>query len=200
MRPSALTLNLFVAGIAFISYYRGGYFKWKLLLPFALSSVPMSFLGAMNNIDPKLYKIVLGICLLIAVMRMLIKPGNYISSKQPNLVIAFITGGIVGYISGMIGIGGGIILSPLLILFHWSNIKEAAAVSAIFIFLNSAAGLIGLSQTGLLLNPQIILWVSVAFIGGILGSLSGSFKLSLFKLRYLLAGVLIIASFKLFFT
>lgn len=200
MRSSALILNLFVAGSSFISYYRGGFFKWKILFPFAIASVPMSFIGAQINIDPKIYKIALGICLLIAVMRMMLTPGDFKSSGKPNLIIALFTGALVGFFSGMIGIGGGIILSPLLLLLHWANVKEAAAISALFILLNSTAGLIGLWQAGLELNPDIFTWIIVAFFGGILGSWNGSFRFSILKVQYILAGVLILASLKLFLT
>lgn len=199
MRSSALILNLFVAGVAFISYYRGGYFKSKILIPFIITSIPMAFLGAMVNIDPKLYKIILGIFLLIAVLRIiLIKPKNNAIIDQIPWIPALLIGAGLGFFSGMIGIGGGIILSPLLILFKWANIKEAAAVSAIFIFLNSSAGLLGIIQTGYIGNPEIIIWIIAAFAGGLLGSYTGSFKFSSLKLQYILASVLIMASFKLF--
>lgn len=199
MRSSALTLNLFVAGISFIAYYSGGYFRWKILLPFIITSIPMAFLGATINIDPTLYKIILGLFLLLAVGRMLfIKPTESTDLKKPAILIALLIGAGLGLFSGMIGIGGGIILSPILILFRWASLKEAAAVSAIFIFLNSAAGLLGIIQTGYIGNSQIAIWVLVAIIGGLLGSFAGSFKFSNIKLQYILAFVLIVASFKLF--
>ena len=201
MRSSALILNLFVAGIAFYSYYKGGFFKWKILLPFVAASMPAAFFGAKILIDPTIYKIALGICLIIAVARMLIpvkdKTKELIST--PNILIALLLGTIVGFFSGMIGIGGGIILSPLLMVFGWANVKEAAAVSAGFIWLNSVTGLLGTISSGVHLDTMIIPWIFVALIGGFLGSWSGSFKFSLATLRYVLASVLVMASIKLIF-
>ena len=200
MRSSALILNLFVAGIAFYSYYKGGYFKWKILVPFVVASMPAAYFGAKMTIDPTIYKISLGICLLIAVTRMLIPVKNKKnpSNTTPNLLIALFVGVVVGFFSGMIGIGGGIILSPLLIVFGWANLKEAAAISAGFIWLNSATGLLGTVSSGVNFAPMIIPWILIALLGGFLGAWSGSFKFSLNTLRYVLASVLVMASIKLF--
>jgi uncharacterized membrane protein YfcA len=199
MRSSALTLNLFVAGVSFIAYYRGGYFRWNILLPFIITSIPMAFLGAKMEIDPRLYKIILGIFLFIAVLRMLIlKPNNEVKTRMPNLYLGLVIGASLGFFSGMIGIGGGIILSPILILMRWANVKEAAAVSSLFIFLNSASGLFGVLQSGFNPNPEIFYWIVIAMLGGLLGSYSGSIKFTQLKLQYILALVLVIASFKLF--
>lgn len=199
MRSSALILNLFVAGISFFAYYRGGYFKPRILTPFILTSIPMAYLGASVTIDPRIYKVFLGLFLLIAVLRMLlIKPRDTSSLRMPPVVPALLIGAGLGFFSGMIGIGGGIILSPLLILLGWANVKQAAAVSALFIFLNSASGLIGLSVEGFPVNSYIGLWILAAVCGGLLGSFAGSFRFSITRLQYILAFVLIMASVKLF--
>lgn len=198
MKSSALILNLFVAGLAFIAYYKAGHFRLKLLLPFVLGSIPMSFLGAKMNIDPHLYKILLGICLSFAVFRLFLK--DVIGKEQHRIafVWALLIGGFIGFISGMIGIGGGIILSPLLILFGWANLKETAAVSAMFILLNSISGLAGLLSSGIQLNPEIYSWIVTGIVGAVLGSYLGSFKFSLQKLQFILASVLLFAIVKLF--
>ena len=198
MKPTALILNLFVAGIAFVSFYKAGHFKWRLLWPFAITSIPAAFIGARITINPVIYKIILGIFLLIAVARMLYKPKNGKEMvRQVSIPIAVISGAILGFISGMIGIGGGIILSPLLIVTRWAGVKEASAASAGFILLNSISGLTALYGKGFVPDQNMAIWVATAFLGGILGSATGSFKLSERGLRYVLSGVLCFAAMKL---
>lgn len=199
MRSTSLTLNIFVSLISFIAYLNAGYFRPALIIPFLLSSIPMAFVGALLPIQPTLYKIILGIFLLVAIARMLFTP-NAVSeqSEKPPFLLALLIGAILGLLSGMIGIGGGIILSPILILLHWANMKEAAAASALFIFLNSISGLIGLFHTGFNFDPHIISWIVVGVAGGIAGSYSGSFKIHSNQLKYILAAVLLVASIKLF--
>jgi hypothetical protein len=198
MKPSALILNLFVSSIAFISYYRAGHFRMRLLLPFVVTSIPLAFLGATLEIPPELYKKILGVCLLIAAMRILIRPREEQELRKISVPIALVAGALIGFFSGMIGIGGGIILSPLLLLTRWGGMKETAAASAAFIFLNSAAGLTGHVAAGLEVSPKIALWIAVAAAGGLLGSWTGGFKLSVSSLRYLITAVLLIACIKLF--
>jgi uncharacterized membrane protein YfcA len=198
MKPSALILNLFVSSIAFIAYYRAGHFRLRLLVPFAATSIPMAFLGATLEIPPELYKKILGVCLLIAALRILIRPRKERDLKKLSIPIALAAGALIGFFSGMIGIGGGIILSPLLLLTRWGGMKETAAASAAFIFLNSLAGLSGHVIAGMEVSPKIILWIFAVMMGGLLGSWSGGFRLSAAQLRYLITAVLLIASIKLF--
>lgn len=199
LRSSALMLNVIVAGIAFYQYYRKGFFKWRLFLPFAVVSVPMAFLGAGISIDPSVYKKILGICLIFAILRMLGAFGKERDHiKELPIYGGLIIGAVLGFVSGMIGIGGGIILSPVILLFHWAKMKETAAVSALFIFVNSIAGLAGLWSSGSIApSSQIYLWVIAAVAGGVLGGYVGSSGLTNKKLKYVLAFVLILASFKL---
>jgi uncharacterized protein len=197
MRASALTLNLFVAGVSFYAYYRGGFFRKKLLIPFVIGSIPMAFIGARIIIEAQLFKYILGVFLIIAVARMVYSPKGGKEIIPFNFVLALLLGTILGFFSGLIGIGGGIILSPVLLLLGWANVKETAAISAIFIFLNSTAGIFGLLSTNINLNPQLLIWVIIALGGGLIGAYSGSVKFSLSGLRYLLAFVLLLASIKL---
>ncbi|HEX2394749.1 MAG TPA: sulfite exporter TauE/SafE family protein [Bacteroidales bacterium] len=198
MKPSALSLNIFVAGIAFFAFYRAGYFRWRLAWPFLITSVPMAFIGALLPVNGNLYEIILGIFLLIAVARILFSPSALTDKPTlPPIAAAVITGALLGFFSGMTGIGGGIILSPLLILFHWSTVKESAAVSSLFILLNSASGLMATLIDGFRFNPQIILWIGIGISGALAGSYIGSKKLKQGKLKYILAAILFMASVKL---
>jgi len=199
MKPTALTLNVFVSAIAFFSYYKAGYFKWRLIFPFLISSIPFAYLGALTKVNPSTYQIILGIFLLIAIARMLLVP-DAVSEKSIKLpfIPALTIGAILGFFSGMIGIGGGIILSPVLILLHWANMKESAAASALFILLNSLSGLSALVGNGFKFEPHLLGWILVGISGGIAGSYVGSFRLKSDKLKYMLATVLLMASIKLF--
>src|SRR5690606_9680728 len=200
MKPTALLLNLFVAGISFFYYYRNGHFNKKLFTPFAISSIPLAFLGGTIEIDASIYKKMLAILLVFAILKMLNVFGKESESiKQVKLWEGLVVGGIIGFFSGLIGIGGGIILTPIILLLHWGNMKEAAAVSALFIWVNSAAGLTGQLHTGVNIETESFVLVAIALIGGVLGGYLGSKKINNQKLRYILAFVLMTASVKLFF-
>ncbi|MFD1162002.1 MULTISPECIES: sulfite exporter TauE/SafE family protein [Hwangdonia] len=200
MKPTALLLNLFVAGISFYYYYKEGYFNRKLFLSFAITSIPLAFLGGTIEVDATLYKKILAILLVFAILKMLNVFGKESNSiKDIKLWQGLIVGAIIGFFSGLIGIGGGIILTPIILLLHWGKMKEAAAVSALFIWVNSASGLIGQLSSGVTLEKESFLLVGIALIGGVLGGYYGSKKINNQKLRYILAFVLVIASAKLFF-
>ena len=200
MRPTALLLNLFVSGIAFYHYYRSGHFNRKLFLSFALSSIPLSLVGSMISIDSVLYKKILGVVLLIAILKMFSDFGNNKAKlRQVKMWQGLVIGGFIGFLSGLIGIGGGIILTPIILLFHWGDLKSAAAVSALFIWVNSAAGLFGQMAIGVEISGEAFILVGIAFIGGFIGSYLGSKKLNNSALRYVLAFVLSLATIKLFF-
>ncbi|MDP7568143.1 MAG: sulfite exporter TauE/SafE family protein, partial [Flavobacteriales bacterium] len=199
MKSTALTLNIFVAGISFYYYQKAGYFKWKVFFPFALVSIPLAYLGGTISIQEEIYKGVLGVFLIFAVLKML----GIIGKEKEGLVklpfgLGIIFGGILGFISGLIGIGGGIILSPVLLIFRWAKMKEAAAISALFIFVNSISGLIGIINSGNY-KPidDIWVWIIIAIIGGSAGSYFGSKKISSIGVQYLLSFVLSLASIKL---
>ena len=201
MKPTALILNLFVAGISFFYYYRAGHFNKNLFIPFAISSIPLAFLGGTIEIDASIYKKILASLLVFAILKMLNVFGKEKEDvKKVKLWQGLIVGGIIGFFSGLIGIGGGIILTPIILLLHWGNMKEAAAVSALFIWVNSASGLVGQLTTGVHFEIGTFVLVAVALIGGVLGGYYGSKKINNQKLRYILAFVLAIACFKLFFT
>jgi uncharacterized protein len=200
MKSSALLLNIFVSFASFFYYYKAGYFRFKLFLPFALTSIPASFIGATFQITDDIYKKILGICLIFPILRMLGVFKEPKEETQLNITLALIFGAIIGLLSGMIGIGGGIILSPIILLMHWGKMKETAAVSALFIFVNSISGLIGMIMKGTVIHPDTWYLLVVAIIGGLAGSYLGSKKMNSTVLIYILASVLSIASVKLILT
>ncbi|WP_346883394.1 sulfite exporter TauE/SafE family protein [uncultured Algibacter sp.] len=201
MKPTALLLNIFVAGISFYYYYKGGYFNKKLFLSFAMTSIPLAFIGGMIEIDASIYKKILAVLLIFAILKMLNVFGKESDqTKDVKLWQGLIIGGFIGFFSGLIGIGGGIILTPVILLLHWGKMKEAAAVSALFIWVNSVAGLIGQFSSGVTIEKESFWLVIIALIGGVLGGYYGSKKLNNQRLRYILAFVLIIACAKLMFT
>ena len=200
IRFNALIMNMFVSGIAFISYYRAGYFKYRLVLPFLVGSIPFAYIGAQIIINPTVYKILLGIFLLIAVIRILfVKTGQGIPIHKPPIYLALGFGSVLGLISGIIGIGGGILLSPILILARYANTKEASAASAFFILLNSASGLAGLPSQSVDIQPHLVYWIAAVMCAGFIGASIGSRSFSEYKLKLVLSFVLLAASLKLFF-
>lgn len=198
MKPTALFLNLFVSLTSFIQYYRAKHFKKDIFIPIALASIPFAFLGGMLSIDDHLYKTILGILLLLPIIRFFFfkqVPDDRLVA--PVKWISVLLGAIIGLLSGMIGIGGGIILSPILILLLWTNQKQTAAISAAFIFVNSLAGLGGMLTQGISLSSNMILYIVIAFSGGLLGAYMGSKKFNQEVLKYILATVLLMAAYKL---
>lgn len=198
-RPTALVLNLFVASIGTYLFYRAGYFSWRLFWPFAAASIPFAFIGGMINLPTNIYKIVLGVVLILAAARLAWKFSPDIEPKQPNLLIALAIGAVIGLLSGLVGVGGGIFLTPVLLLMNWSETKKAAGVSALFILVNSISGLLGNYVQVSNLPPGVWLWIAAAVVGGVVGSTLGSQRFNSLTLRRVLAVVLIFAGVKLIF-
>jgi uncharacterized membrane protein YfcA len=201
MKPTALLLNLFVAAISFYHYAKTGNFKLKLFIVFAIASIPLAFLGGMLEVDAGIYKKVLAVLLVFAILKLLNGFGKESEALQEIKIWQGLTvGGSIGFFSGLIGIGGGIILSPVILIMKWGRMKEAAAVSALFIWVNSAAGMGGQLVSGVKIDPQAFVLVGIAVVGGFLGGYFGSKRLNNKGLRYILAVVLVAACVKLFFT
>ena len=201
MKPTALILNLFVSLISFIQFYRGEHFKWKIFLPLAIASIPMAFLGGIITMEASMYKQILGTLLFIPVIRFLFFaniPDEEL--KKSNLALSVLIGSLIGFVSGLIGIGGGIILSPILLLLKWTNQKQTAAISALFIFVNSLSGLAGQLTKGINFSPDMLTYVAIAFAGGLCGAYFGALKFNQNILKNTLALVLMLAGWKLIFT
>ncbi|MGY8926669.1 MAG: sulfite exporter TauE/SafE family protein, partial [Flavobacteriales bacterium] len=195
MKPTALLLNLFVAAIAFFHFWRAGHFNWKLFLVFAIGSIPLSFYGGTLEVDTKIYKVILGVLLLFAIARMLnILGKESMVIRKIKWKEGFFVGAGIGFFSGLIGIGGGIILSPVILLMGWGKMKEAAAVSALFIWVNSASGLGGQLISGTVISLNSWLYVGVVIVGAYFGGFVGSKRINNERLRYVLAFVLLLAS------
>lgn len=201
MKPAALTMNIFVTLLVLWRCHRVFQFNWRLCASLTIASVPFAYLGGAYTIESILYKLIVGVLLILAALRMFWKVSDSLILKQPNLWVIAIVGSILGFISGLTGVGGGIFLSPLLLMFQWTNIKESIPIAAAFILFNSTAGICGyLSVTEHHFPSSIPLLVAVAVIGALFGSELATRKLSTYGIHSILGIVLAIAGSKMILT
>ena len=205
MKPTALALNILVASIATARYYRAGYFSWSALWPFAIGSVPLSFVGGAITLPGYLYKPTVGLVLFYAAYRLFrstMEGAMEAPDKGINIptVPAVAWGGGIGLLSGLTGTGGGIFLSPLLLFTGWAGTRPTSGTSAAFILVNSIAGLAGAFSGVRFLPDALPVWAVAAAVGGLIGSELGSRKLRSTGIRRALAAVLVIAGLKLMLT
>jgi uncharacterized protein len=205
MKPTALVLNILVATIATIEFYRAGHFSWSKFKIFAVTSIPCAFVGGTLSLPAHLYKPVVGATLLVAAIRMVGIGGSPARSIdrpfQPlSWQNAMIAGALIGLLSGLTGVGGGIFLSPLLLLMGWADSKQTASISAAFILVNSIAGLLGHGFNISTLHPETAIWGIAAIAGGSIGAKYGSQQFDDRTIKLLLAVVLIIAGVKMIWT
>ena len=197
MASSALMLNLLVAGTAWLAFWRAGHGSSRLLWPFLAGSVPAAFLGGWLQVSSNTYGWLLALALLVAAIRLCLPLTKGAGAlKQPGRLVSLAVGAGIGLISGIVGVGGGIFLSPLMILLRWADPKQTAAASAGFIVVNSAAGLAGRLVSGRLAIGPAAPLVLAAFIGGLVGSRLGANHFSSTRLRRVLAAVLVVAAGK----
>lgn len=200
IKPTALMLNILVASIATWQFWRAGHFSWSLFWPFALLAIPMAFVGGYLNLPTHAFKVLIGVVLLFSAARFLVRPTADWVEETPSRPLAISIGAGLGLLSGLTGTGGGIFLTPLLLFKRWAQTKNAAAVSALFILMNSISGLLGnLSNTRQFPVFAIALAVA-AIVGGSAGSYYGSRKFDPTMIKRLLASILLIAGCKLIFT
>lgn len=200
MKPTALALNIFVAVIGTYRFYKAGFFSWKLFYPFAVASIPLAYLGGRIDLHIEVYRIVVGIVLLFASWRLMATVKNRNAVVNPPLGTCLAVGAGLGFLSGLVGVGGGIFLTPLLLLMNWSETKTASGVSAAFILVNSISGIIGNWKNIDHVAPTIIPFTAAVIIGGLIGTHLGTKRFDIATLRRMLAIVLVIASIKLILT
>ncbi len=197
MKPIALSLNIAVSALALIAFLRAGHFRAKLFLPLAISSVPAAFIGGWLQLPNPIFKWILAAALLFGAWRLAFgKKTDNEEIRSPNIILLIALGISIGFLSGLIGIGGGIFLTPLLILFHWSNSKTAAAISAAFIFVNSISGLAGFLTKGGVIPDKALYLLPAVLLGGYIGAHWGSNRAQNPALMRALALVLVIAAAK----
>lgn len=199
MRPTALVLNILVAGFTSLRFAKAGLFRFRTLWPFLVGALPMAFLGGYIQIPGQIYRPLVGIVLLIAAARLL-WPSELKSNREwsdPPLWIAILAGAAIGLLSGLTGTGGGIFLSPLLLFLAWSETRTASGVAAVFILCNSIAGLLGNIASVKALPPDLPLFAIAVLLGAVIGTSFGISKLAQQGVLKALGLVLIVAGFKL---
>lgn len=199
MKPTALVLNVLVATIGTIQFWRAGHFDWRLFWPFALGSIPLAWLGGRIQLPPEIYKTFIGVVLLLSAWRLAVASGRKAerTPRMPPIGVAIVAGALLGFLAGLSGTGGGIFLSPLLLLCNWADAKRTAAVSAMFIFVNSMAGIAGYWHDTHALPMPPMAWLMAAAVGGVAGSYVGARRFEPRTIRRMLAVVLVIAGGKL---
>lgn len=201
MRPTALAINVLVATIAFVQFYRGGYFSWRICWPFAIASAPAAFLASRLEISASGLKVAIGATLLCTAAWMAntaLRPRTTsVTLGTPSICASLASGAAIGVVSGITGTGGGIFLSPLMLLMQWGDNKRTAAVASMFILCNSIAGLCGLATSGWTPSPSLAILAVGACAGGAIGAHFGSRVLDFRALRLVLCAVLIVAGAKL---
>ena len=202
MKPTALALNVLVAAIGTVQFWRARLFSWRSFYPFGVLGFPFSLIGGAIALPGRIYYPVAGVVLLLAAVQLVRSAGTARrvaagARAAPPFGPALLSGAVIGIVSGTTGTGGGIFLAPLILTFGWVELRRTAAVTAAYNLLNSAAALAGAYATLGRLPPALPLWLVAAAFGGTIGATIGSRYLPDRSLRYLLALVLAVAGLKL---
>ncbi|MGH8676425.1 MAG: sulfite exporter TauE/SafE family protein [Burkholderiales bacterium] len=201
MRPVALLLNVFVSAIATFKFHRAGHFRWRLFWPFAIVSIPMAFVGGAITLPGHAYKILVGVVLVYAGWQLWLsaRAGDEIRPlRDPPLASAMGIGAAMGLLAGLTGVGGGIFLSPLLLMLGWAGTKQTSAVAAPFILVNSLAGLAaGFALRVSTLPDHVWILAAAVLVGGWVGAEYGARRFANPIVRRFLAVVLAVAGTKM---
>src|SRR6266576_1121551 len=200
IRPTALVLNILVASIGAFQFWRAGHFTWKLFWPFALLSIPAAYFGGHLQPSASALRILIGLVLLFSAVRLIFRRNDPAKLRTPSRPTAISVGAGLGFLSGLTGTGGGIFLTPLLLFCRWAHIRQAAAMSAVFILVNSIGGLVGYFTAVHSVPTLGITLALAAIIGGVIGSHLGSRRFAVRVISVFLATVLLIAGIKLVLT
>jgi len=212
MPKISLVCNIIVVSGGSLIFFKHGYLKIKKVWPFVIGSIPLSFLGGMIQIEKKFFLILLGFCLLTAGVNLWffskaktyngsLRTSKKIADKNIRFFFPLLIGSILGFISGLVGIGGGIFLSPVLFILNWGRAKEIAATSSFFILVNSVFGLLGqFSSITKIGNSELIFLILLGvmvFAGGQIGSRLGSIKLSELLIKKATAAIVLFVGIKI---
>ena len=201
MRPTALALNILVASLVIVRFHRAGHVRWRAVVPFVLGSIPAAFVGGALVLPATVYKPLVGAVLLVAAVQLFRTAARAgLAEPRPTavpFVPAIVVGVGIGFLSGLTGTGGGIFLTPLILLAGWAQARVAAGISAAFILANSISGLLGNVASIQFLPEALPLWLAAVAAGGLVGAELGSRRLGTPALRRALAVVLVIAGLKL---
>lgn len=197
IKPTALSLNILVASITTVQFMRAGHFSWPLFWPFAVLAIPMAFIGGYITLPAAVFRVIVGLTLLYSAARLFLRAEQDKPVRPVPKGAALAAGGVIGMLSGLTGTGGGIFLTPLLLLLGWADAKRAAAVSALFILVNSCAGLLGIYSAKPEAISGLVPLLAVAGAGGFVGSYAGSRRLGQTTIKRFLAVALCIGGGKL---
>ncbi|MDG2501616.1 MAG: sulfite exporter TauE/SafE family protein [Porticoccaceae bacterium] len=200
MRPAALLMNIVVTSWLLYRFQPYKLMPYKLFWPLVIASTPLAFIGGMVKIDTEAYRLLVGTMLLLAALRMLMISKVAESTQQPAMVVILSVGAVLGFSAGLTGIGGGVFLSPILLLFGWCTMRQSTAVAAGFILLNSVAGLAGYIASDQSWPMGAGWLVSAAFVGCLFGGELAAHRATSLTLQKLLAAVLAIAAVKMVYT
>lgn len=204
IKPISLVLNCVVAAIASYKFISLGYFDKRIFTIIVSTSIPFAFIGGWMQLPPNYFKLFAGVFLLFSSILLVLKglfskENNVVTVKKINLSVGLLMGAVIGFVSGLIGVGGGIFLSPILILMGWATIKNTSGISALFILVNSMAGFIGHYSYVEKFDASLLIYAIIVAIGGYIGAHFGSKKMSAFWITLFLVMVLFSAGIKFIF-